>query len=124
MVTEDLAQRKCQACTPGTPSLEEEQAAELHSQIDPGWSRDATLAIRRELAFRNFRDAFGFATRVALLAEAEGHHPDLEVGWGRLAIALTTHAAGGLTDNDFILAAKVDRLAAGLGLKSPAASNE
>jgi 4a-hydroxytetrahydrobiopterin dehydratase len=122
MATSELARRKCQSCKPGTPSLDETAAAELHSQIDPGWSRDATLAIRRELAFRNFRDAFGFATRVALLAESEGHHPDLELGWGRLAISLTTHAAGGLTDNDFILAAKVDRLAAGLGLKPSPAS--
>ncbi len=119
MATEELARRKCQACTPGTPRLDEVAAAELHSQIDPGWTRDASVAIRRELAFRNFRDAFGFATRVALLAEDEGHHPDFELGWGRLALTLTTHAAKGLTDNDFILAAKVDRLAAGVGIKHP-----
>lgn len=117
MVTEELARRKCEACTPGTPPLDEARAAELHAQIDPDWTREANISIRRELSFRNFRDAFGFATRVALLAEGEGHHPDLEVGWGRVALTLTTHAAKGLTDNDFILAAKVDRLAAGLGLK-------
>ena len=62
------------------------------------------------LAFGNFRDAFGFATRVALVAEAEGHHPDMEVGWGRVVLAFTTHAAGGLTPNDFVMAAKTDRL--------------
>ncbi|MGH2706846.1 MAG: 4a-hydroxytetrahydrobiopterin dehydratase [Actinomycetota bacterium] len=122
MTTEDLAGRKCQACTPGTPPLDEAAAAELASRIDPGWTRDANRAIRRELAFHNFRDAFGFACRVALLAEDEGHHPDFELGWGRLALTLTTHAAKGLTDNDFILAAKVDRLAAGVGIKRSTAS--
>ena len=71
---------------------------------------EGTLRLRRELEFPNFRDAFGFVARLALLAEAEGHHPDIELGWGRVAVTLTTHAAGGLTDNDFILAAKLDRL--------------
>ena len=66
--------------------------------------------LTREFKFDNFRDAFGMATKVALLAEEEGHHPDFEVGWGRLALTLTTHAAKGLTDNDFIMAAKIDKL--------------
>jgi 4a-hydroxytetrahydrobiopterin dehydratase len=107
---EELARRTCEACAPGTPPIEEARAVELEAQLDPAWSREGVVRLRRELSFRNFRDAFGFAARVALLAEAEGHHPDLELGWGRVAVALTTHAAGGLTDNDFILAAKIDRL--------------
>jgi 4a-hydroxytetrahydrobiopterin dehydratase len=110
MTEVELARRKCQACAPGTPPIEEARADELGRQLDPAWSRDGVLRLRRELRFRNFRDAFGFTARVALLAEAEGHHPDLELGWGRVAVTLTTHAAGGLTDNDFILAAKIDRL--------------
>jgi 4a-hydroxytetrahydrobiopterin dehydratase len=85
-------------------------AVELEAQLDPSWARDGTLRLRRELRFRNFRDAFGFVARLALLAESEGHHPDIELGWGRVAVTLTTHAAGGLTDNDFILAARLDRL--------------
>jgi 4a-hydroxytetrahydrobiopterin dehydratase len=107
---QELASRHCQACKPGTPTIGEEQAAEYEAQLDPSWSRDGVVALRRELEFRNFRDAFGFVARLALLAEAEGHHPDIELGWGRVAVSLTTHAAGGLTDNDFILAAKLDRL--------------
>jgi 4a-hydroxytetrahydrobiopterin dehydratase len=109
-VSEELAKRHCQACAPGTPPIEEARAVELQAQLDPAWSREGTARLRRGLRFRNFRDAFGFTARVALLAESEGHHPDLELGWGRVAVSLTTHAAGGLTDNDFILAAKIDRL--------------
>jgi 4a-hydroxytetrahydrobiopterin dehydratase len=109
-VSEELAKRHCQACVPGTPPIEEARAVELEAQLDPAWSREGTTRLRREFRFRNFRDAFGFTARVALLAESEGHHPDLELGWGRVAVTLTTHAAGGLTDNDFILAAKIDRL--------------
>jgi 4a-hydroxytetrahydrobiopterin dehydratase len=106
----ELASRHCQACKPGTPTIEEERAVEYEAQLDPSWARDGVLRLRRELEFPNFRDAFGFVARLALVAEAEGHHPDIELGWGRVAVTLTTHAAGGLTDNDFILAAKLDRL--------------
>ena len=109
-MSEELAGRRCEACAPGTPPIEQARAVELEAQLDPAWRREGTVRLRRQLSFRNFRDAFGFVARVALLAEAEGHHPDLELGWGRAAVALTTHAAGGLTDNDFILAAKIDRL--------------
>jgi 4a-hydroxytetrahydrobiopterin dehydratase len=112
MTEQDLARRKCQACTPDTPTLDRSAAKELMGQVDPDWALADGGTIHRKFKFRNFRDAFGFATRVALLAEDEGHHPDLEIGWGRVAVSLTTHAAGGLTDNDFIMAAKIDRLAA------------
>ena len=109
-MSEQLASRHCEACEPGTPTVTEERAAELEARLDPSWARDGTLRLRRELKFRNFWDAFGFVARLALLAEAEGHHPDIELGWGRVAVSLTTHAAGGLTENDFIMAAKLDRL--------------
>ena len=106
----ELAAAHCEACTPGTPALPEPEAAELSAQV-PGWEREGTSALRREFSFPNFRDAFGFVARVALIAEAEGHHPDIELGWGRAAFKLTTHAASGLTRNDFVLAAKIDQLA-------------
>ena len=110
-MSNELASAHCEACEPGTPPLDEPQAAELAAQV-PEWERDGNRTLRRELSFPNFRDAFGFVARVALLAEAEGHHPDIELGWGRAALTLTTHAASGLTRNDFVLAAKVDRLVA------------
>jgi 4a-hydroxytetrahydrobiopterin dehydratase len=79
----------------------------------PAWERDGNRTLRREFSFPNFRDAFGFVARVALLAESEGHHPEVELGWGRAAFSLTTHAARGLTRNDFIMAARIDELARG-----------
>ena len=110
MEERDLSKRKCDVCRPGTPPIDEARAAELEQAIDAAWEREATAWLRRTFRFGNFRDAFGFATRVALLAEDEGHHPDLDVGWGRVSVKLRTHVAKGLTDNDFIMAAKVDRL--------------
>jgi 4a-hydroxytetrahydrobiopterin dehydratase len=85
------------------------EATELGNEV-PDWALDSNLTIRREFSFKNFRDTVGFITRAALLAEAEGHHPDFEFGWGKATLTLTTHAAKGLTNNDFIMAAKIDRL--------------
>jgi 4a-hydroxytetrahydrobiopterin dehydratase len=108
----ELARQHCEPCEKGTPPLFEEEAAELARQV-PEWQRDANRSLRREFSFDNFRDAFGFVARAALIAEAEQHHPDIELGWGRAAFVLTTHAAGGLTNNDFVMASKIDRLAEG-----------
>jgi len=105
-----LARERCQVCRPGTPPLSHFEVEELADAIAPAW-RVSDEMLQREFAFRDFNGAFGLATRIALLAEAEGHHPDLEIGWGRLVVQLTTHAVGGLSRNDFILAAKIDRLA-------------
>jgi 4a-hydroxytetrahydrobiopterin dehydratase len=95
----------------GTPPLGQEEAARLHAQLDPAWQRDGTRRLRREFGFGDFRDAFGFATRVALLVEREGHHPELTVGWGRVVVTSWTHTVEGLSPNDFIIAARIDRLA-------------
>ena len=108
----ELSEAHCEVCVPGTPPLPEEEAAALARKA-PAWERDGNRALRREFAFDNFRDAFGLVARVALLAESESHHPDIELGWGRAAFSLTTHAAGGLTRNDFIMASRIDQLAGG-----------
>ena len=109
-MSQQLASRHCEACVPGTPTVTEERAAELEAQLDPSWARDGTQRLRRELEFRNFRDAFGFVARLALLAESEGHHPDIELGWGRVAISIHTHKIDGLAEADCILAARIDRI--------------
>jgi len=105
----ELATAHCEVCAPGTPPIPEEEAAQLSSEV-PDWERDANRSLHREFTFPDFGGAFGFVARVALIAEAEGHHPDIELGWGRAAFRLTTHAASGLTRNDFVLAAKIDQL--------------
>jgi 4a-hydroxytetrahydrobiopterin dehydratase len=110
----ELASEHCQSCAPGSEPLSEDLAAKLGAET-PAWERDGNQKLRREFSFPNFRDAFGFVARAALVAEAEGHHPDIELGWGRAVFELTTHAASGLTRNDFVMAAKIDRLASGEG---------
>ena len=94
----------------GTSPLGEDQAQALDAHLDPGWQRDGIRRLSREFTFGDFRDAFGFATRVALLAEREFHHPELTVTWGKVVVTLWTHTVGGLSRNDFIIAAKIDRL--------------
>jgi 4a-hydroxytetrahydrobiopterin dehydratase len=106
----DLTKEHCREYPEGTPPLSEEEAAELHDQVT-GWERDGNRALRRELSFDDFNGAFGLVARVALLAEAESHHPEIELEWGRAAFRLYTHTASGLSRNDFIMAAKIDRLA-------------
>ncbi|MCA1695551.1 MAG: 4a-hydroxytetrahydrobiopterin dehydratase [Pseudonocardiaceae bacterium] len=111
MSAPDLATQSCKDCAPGSVRLDEAQAAELHRQIDAAWERDADRVIRRVFTFSNFREPFALATQIALLAESQGHHPDLEVSWGKLAVTFTTHHAGGLTESDFVMAAKIDGFA-------------
>ena len=91
----DLADDHCQEYPKGTPPLSEEEAAELASARCRAGSATARQTLRREYSFPNFRDAFGFVARAALVAEREWHHPDIELGWGRAAFELTTHTAGG-----------------------------
>ena len=87
-----------------------EEAERLVSQV-PGWTLEQeTKGILREFRFRNFSEAMRFARQVGEIAEAEGHHPDLSVGWGYCTVRFRTHSIGGLHENDFIMAAKVNRL--------------
>jgi 4a-hydroxytetrahydrobiopterin dehydratase len=91
----------------------EERAAALEEL--PGWRYDEEArSIRRAFRFRDFSEAFGFMTRVALAAEKADHHPDWSNGWNRVEVALTTHSAGGLTALDLRLARQIDALAAAL----------
>jgi 4a-hydroxytetrahydrobiopterin dehydratase len=102
----------CVACE-GIGSSFDEATAAAWGELVPEWTRDGASSIERTWRFRTFRQAFDFAARVADLADEQGHHPDLEIGWGRCLVRTTTHALGGLTENDFVLAAHVDRLEGG-----------
>jgi 4a-hydroxytetrahydrobiopterin dehydratase len=108
---EDLKRKKCQPCEGGVPPVSREEAERLLADL-PGWTlSDDGIRIRREWVVKNFMAAMHFFNRVAELAEDEGHHPDLHlVGYRNVAIELWTHAIGGLSENDFITAAKVDQI--------------
>jgi 4a-hydroxytetrahydrobiopterin dehydratase len=112
-MTTPLAERHCEVCTPSTPTLSREEADKLLADLT-GWSvQDAHghLELSKTLHFKGFMPGVELVNKIAALAEEEGHHPDLHLSYGSLKIDLTTHAAGGLTDNDFILAAKIDQVA-------------
>jgi 4a-hydroxytetrahydrobiopterin dehydratase len=106
-----LAREACEACTGSTPVVAGAERDALRAELHQDWRvTDDGAALVRSFRFRDFAEAFAFAVRVAFIAEAEEHHPDLLVGWGRCEVRLTTHAVQGLTRNDFIVAAKVDRI--------------
>ena len=105
----ELAQRHCEPCEKGTPPLERGRVTDLLRQV-PGWSiMDGKLT--RDVKVKNFREALALVNRIGEIAETEGHHPDLCIhGWNNVRIDLVTHSIGGLSENDFILAAKVGEL--------------
>lgn len=104
----ELREKRCEPCHGGTPPLSPERAQELVKNLH-GWSLDGQ-AIQRGFRFKNFTETIDFVNRIAELAERENHHPDLLVQYNKLTVTLSTHAIGGLSENDFILAAKIDAL--------------
>ena len=105
----NLIEKKCQACDAGTPPLSSDAAKALSAQV-PEWTLHAT-SIERTFRFVDFRAAIAFVNHVAELAEAEGHHPDINIDYNKVKLQLSTHKIGGLSENDFILAAKIDQTA-------------
>lgn len=107
---EGLAEKKCVPCRGGIPPLSEPEARKLLSGT-PGWSlAENGTRLQRRFEFQNFVEAMKFVNRVADVAEEEGHHPDIAIHWNKVDLVLWTHKIGGLHENDFILAAKVNRL--------------
>ena len=106
-----LLQKYCVACEGGTPPMPLEQAQEMLAEV-PGWALEENTLVRK-FRLKNFKEAMAFVNRVADLAEAEGHHPDIHISWNRVRLELTTHAIKGLSENDFIMAAKINALAEG-----------
>ena len=108
-----LAQKSCTPCRGGVPPLTREEAEGFGAEA-PEWQLlDDAHRIERKFGFKNFREALSFVDRVGELAEAEGHHPDISFGWGYATVSLRTKKIKGLHENDFIMAAKIDRLAPG-----------
>ena len=107
----DLTAKHCVPCEGGIDPLDRTAAQALLAELHEVWSlNDDATEIRREFTFKGFYKTMGFVNAVAWIANGEGHHPDLEVGWGRCLVRYTTHAVNGLTENDFICAAKIDAL--------------
>lgn len=111
LTKDDLAERKCKPCEGGVPPLAPQQVEELLAAL-PDWKTiDEGRSIRREWRVLDFPEALDFFGKIGVLAEEEDHHPDLHLtGYRNVAVELSTHAVGGLTENDFVLAAKIDRL--------------
>jgi 4a-hydroxytetrahydrobiopterin dehydratase len=105
----ELASKTCVPCKGGTPPLKGEELNELRRQV-PEWEVIEEHHLRRTFRFKNFREALVFVNKVGELAEEQGHHPDISFGWGRVEVTIWTHKIDGLTESDFIFAAKVDTL--------------
>ncbi|MCJ7589836.1 MAG: 4a-hydroxytetrahydrobiopterin dehydratase [Woeseiaceae bacterium] len=113
-MSDDLANRHCKPCEGGVGPLSADQSADLIKVLHADWSLGADgLAISRTFNFPAYSRSLGFANAVAWVAIVEGHHPELTVRYGSCTVSYTTHAINGLSDNDFICAAKIDRLATG-----------
>jgi len=107
----DLSNKHCQPCEGGMAPLTEAQAREHLQQLDAAWQLSSdSKQLRREFHFKNFYHTMSFVNAVAHIANREDHHPDLSVGYNYCHIVYTTHAIGGLSENDFICAAKIDLL--------------
>jgi 4a-hydroxytetrahydrobiopterin dehydratase len=109
----NLLERKCEPCEGGVDPLSADQAAELMAALHSEWSiSDSGKHISRAFAFPGFGKTMAFANAVAWIATVEGHHPEMTISYGSCHVSYTTTAINGLSDNDFICAAKIDRMAA------------
>ncbi len=107
----ELAAKTCVPCRGGVPPLEGDDLTGIRERLGGGWNVVEEHHLEKEFRFDDFRSALGFTNRVGELAEEQGHHPDIHLSWGRVRLEIWTHKIDGLTESDFILAAKIDQLA-------------
>jgi 4a-hydroxytetrahydrobiopterin dehydratase len=107
-----LADQKCVPCSGDTPPLTADEIAPLLAQLE-GWEVDGSGHLRKSFKLKNFVAAVELVNAITPVAEAEGHHPDLHVSWGKVGVELWTHAIKGLSESDLVMAAKIDRVAQG-----------
>lgn len=106
----ELTHMHCEACEGGVAPMAQEEAREMQKQV-PEWTlAEDAKSIDRAYTFKDFVEAFAFLTKVAALAESEGHHPNIWNSWNKVKLELSTHSISGLSKNDFILATKIDQL--------------
>jgi len=111
MAQDDLAARRCKPCEGGVAALAGGELHRLAGRLE-GWSVVDEHHLEKEYRFKDFADALAFVNRLGAVAEEEGHHPDVFLAWGKVKVTLWTHSIGGLSENDFILAAKADAVLA------------
>ena len=108
MAVSELAQRQCVPCKGGTPPLAGKELDQLLRKLANDWRVVDGHHLEKDYKFKNFVEALDFTNRVGTIAEAQGHHPDIALGWGKVRLTIWTHSINGLTESDFILAAKAD----------------
>ena len=106
----ELAEKECVPCKGGVPPLKGEALQRLQQQLGHGWTVVREHHLEKEYTFTNFREALAFTNRVGELAESQNHHPDIYLAWGKVKITLWTHKIDGLTESDFVMAAKIEAL--------------
>ena len=105
----ELLEKKCIPCSIGEDPLTTEQIQENMKQLEEGWEVIEDKKIKRQFKFKDFKSALDFVVKIGDIAESEGHHPDLCLGWGKVEVEFMTHKIQGLHENDFIMAAKTDK---------------
>ena|SRR2546425_7403824 len=106
----ELAAKECVPCKGGVPPLKGEALKTFLNQLDHDWRVIAEHHLEKQFTFKNFREALAFTNQVGELAEAQNHHPDIYLAWGRVRVTIWTHKIDGLTESDFVLAAKIEAL--------------
>lgn len=106
----NLVEKRCVPCESGAPPLSRQEAEKILEQV-PSWSiASDSKSIHKAFKFKNWLEAVAFTNTISEIAEREGHHPDIDLRWGHVGVTLTTHAIKGLSENDFILAAKIEEI--------------
>lgn len=104
----ELTEKKCKSCNDGTAPLKGEALSKMRQELGDNWKVINDHHLEKEYSFKDFKEALDFTNRVGSIAEQENHHPDIFLGWGKVKLDLWTHTIDGLSENDFILAAKAD----------------
>lgn len=104
----ELAKKKCIPCTAGTPPLKGKELQHLFQQLKEGWKLVGEKQIEKTYLFKNFKEGLKFVNEIGKIAEEEGHHPDIELAWGKVKLIYWTHKIQGLSESDFVMAAKSD----------------
>lgn len=109
-MTCDLSKKHCVPCKGGVPPLKGKELKKLQEELNKEWSVVDEHHLKKEFSFPDFQQALDFTVKIGALAEEEGHHPDILLAYGKVEITMWTHKIDGLTESDFILAAKIDEL--------------